>query len=140
ARLRFANLGVEEFRAHRTAGYHSEAAGVGDCRHQLALGNPAHCATQNGDFAAKELGAAVHQFFQACMTDARVDCARLCNQPLAAHAASSCASRPKAVCSTRTASSVYSSAISTETLISEVEMVRMLIPRSARVSNILAAI
>src|SRR3546814_6542934 len=54
-------------------------------------------------------------------------------------ATGSSASRPYAVCSTRTASSVSSSSIRTLTLISLVEMARILMPRSASDLNIPAA-
>src|SRR5215467_674158 len=45
----------------------------------------------------------------------------------------------KALCNTRTASSVYLASMTTEILISEVEIISMLIPSCARTSNILAA-
>ena len=68
----------------------------------------------------------------------RVHRARLGDQPLAAHAASS-ASSPKAVCSTRTASSVYSSGDQHRDLDLRGRDGKDVDPRSARVSNILAA-
>src|SRR6266700_6321978 len=48
-------------------------------------------------------------------------------------------SSPNALCSARTASSMYFSSITTEILISEVEIIWMLMPSSARVRNILLA-
>src|SRR6266481_3626786 len=45
-------------------------------------------------------------------------------------------SSPNALCSARTASSMYFSSITTEILISEVEIIWMLMPSSARVRNI----
>ena len=84
-----------KLRAHRAAGDDSEAAGVGDGGDEVALGNPAHRAAQDRDVAAEELGAAVHQLLEAIVPGGRVDRARIGDQSLAAHAASS-ASRPKA--------------------------------------------
>src|SRR6266851_7114018 len=49
-------------------------------------------------------------------------------------------SSPNALCSARTASSTYFSSITTEILISEVEIIWMLMPSSARVRNIWLAI
>src|SRR6185312_3866594 len=137
--LRLGDLRVEQLRAHCSAGDHPEAAGIGNRRDEMALANPAHRAAHDRNIAAEELGAAMHQLFEPLVAPALVDRAGIGNQLLPTHATCS-ASSPKAVWSTRTASSVYSSGRSTETLISEVEMARMLIPRSARVSNIFAAI
>src|SRR5689334_18411630 len=85
----------------------------------------------------------MHQLAELGVTLAAVDGAGFGDKALAAHAAapalSVSASRPKALCSTRTASSVYSSGISTLTLISDVVMARILIRRSASASNICAA-
>ena len=64
ARLGLGDLGVEQFGAHRSAGDYSEPAGVGDGGDQMALGNPAHRAAHDGDVAAEELGAAVHQLLE----------------------------------------------------------------------------
>src|SRR4029079_18406173 len=98
---------------------------------------------QDRDLTAKELGAAMHQLLEPRATDRHVDRARLGNQPFAAHAAcpsaSTGASRPKALWSTRTARSSSLSAISALTLISLVETASRLILRSARVSNMRAA-
>ena len=49
-------------------------------------------------------------------------------------------SRPKALCNARTASSMYFSSINTEILISDVEIIWILIPSSDRVRNICVAI
>ena len=48
--------------------------------------------------------------------------------------------KPNARCRTRTASSMYFSSITTEILISEVEIISMLMPSSASVRNMLLAI
>src|SRR3954452_23309090 len=96
----------------------------------MALGNPAHRAAQDRDVATEELGAAMHELLEARVPRRRMDRARLGDQPFAAHAASS-RSRPKALCSTRTASSRSASAISALTLISEVETASRLMVRSA---------
>src|SRR6185312_5310783 len=105
ARLGLGDLRVEQLGSHRPAGDHAEAAGVGDGRDEVALGNPAHRAAHDGDVAAQELGAAMHQLGKARVAFRRVHRARFGDQSLAAHAAS-CESRPNAVWSTRTASSV----------------------------------
>ncbi len=127
ARLGLGDFGVEQLGGHRAAGDHAEAAGIGDGGDEVALGDPAHRAAQDRDVAAEELGAAVHQFLEARVSDGRMHRARFGDQPLAAHAAFS-ASRPKAVWSTRTASSSSSSAIRALTLISLVEIASRLMP------------
>ena len=100
AGLGLGDLGVEQFGAHRAARDYSEPAGVGDGRDQVALGDPAHRAAHDRDLAAEELGAAVHELGEAGVADARMDRARLGDQPFAAHAGcpsdSSGASSPKA--------------------------------------------
>src|SRR6478735_10109485 len=55
------DLAVEQFGCHRSAGDYSEAAGIADSRDEVALGNPAHRAAQDGVFGAEEIAAALHQ-------------------------------------------------------------------------------
>ena len=105
-RLGLGDLGVEQLGRHRAAGDHAEAAGVGDRGDEVALRNPAHRAAQDRDLAAEELGAAVHQLLEARVADGRMHRARLGDQALRRSCRLLLQSRPKAVCSTRTASSV----------------------------------
>src|SRR3546814_10540267 len=59
--LRLGDLGVEQVRRHGPAGDDAEAASVGDGGDEVALRNPAHRAAHDGDLAAEEIGAALHQ-------------------------------------------------------------------------------
>ncbi len=56
-RLGGGDLGGQQRRAHRAAGDHAEAAGIGDGGHQGALADPAHGAAHDGDPAAEEAAA-----------------------------------------------------------------------------------
>src|SRR5204863_8420785 len=96
ALLRLCDLGVEQVRRHRPAGDHPERAGVAERGDEVALRNPAHRPAEHRIIAAEEIGAALHVALQPVVADAGIR---------VAHAASS-ASSPKAVWSTRTASSV----------------------------------
>src|SRR5262245_59088980 len=101
ASLGLGDFGVEQLGRHGAAGDDSEAAGVGDGGGEVAFADPAHGPAHDGDVAAEELGAAMHQLLELDMPLAAVDGARLGNQSFAAHAAapalSASASSPKAL-------------------------------------------
>src|SRR5262245_42307455 len=101
----------------------------------MALRDPAHRAAHDRMAAAEKFGAAVHQLLEPDVAFRRMDGARLGDQAFTTHAACS-ASSPKALCSTRTANSSWSSAIRALTFISLLETASRLIWRSASTSNI----
>src|SRR5688500_13088794 len=130
------NLLIEQLGRHRPAGDHAEPARIGDCRDQMALADPAHRPAHDRPFGAEELRPACHQFLEAEHARVAMNRARLRDQTFTAHSAfSRGASRPKAVWSMRTASSISSSATSTLTLISLALTASRLMPRSASVAN-----
>ena len=57
-RLRGGDFLLQQFRAHRAAGDHAEAAGIRQRGHQMPLAHPAHRTAKDRDLAAQELGAA----------------------------------------------------------------------------------
>ena len=69
-RLGSGDLAIEQLGGHRPAGDYPEAAGIGDCGDQIALGDPGHCAAEDGVVAAEEGRTARHQsiglFVHAC--------------------------------------------------------------------------
>src|SRR5204863_10056732 len=137
------NLPAQQIGRHRAGGYDAEPAGIGDRGDQVALRHPGHRAAHDGEIGAEKGTAARPQPVQlgtaAIRHRGRGACAaRSSFRPIGrgqslTHPG---ASSPYAVCNARNASSVYSAAISTLTLISEVEITWMLIPLSASVWNI----
>ncbi len=67
--LRLGDLGVEQIGGHRAAGDDAERAGVGERGDEVALRDPAHRAAEDGDLAAEEIGAALHQPGEAVVAD-----------------------------------------------------------------------
>jgi len=63
-RLRGGNFRIEQFGRHRPARDHAKTSSVGDSRHQVPFRNPGHSATHDGDVAAKEFRAALHEVFE----------------------------------------------------------------------------
>src|SRR6266851_2148409 len=130
------DLLAQQIGRHRARGDHAKPAGIGNRRDQVALRHPGHRPAHDGEIGAEKGAAALPQ---AVELGARRGCGTRPNlHPLGggqslSHPGSS---SPYAVCNARSASSVYSAAIRTLTLISEVEITWMLIPLSAKVWNI----
>src|SRR5438552_8564492 len=139
-------LRAQQVGRHRARGDDAKPAGIGNRRDQVALRHPGHRPAHNGEIGAEKGAAALPQPVElgapAVVLGARRSCGVRPNlRPLGgrqslAHPGSS---SPYAVCNARSASSVYSAAIRTLTLISEVEITWMLMPLSARVWNICLA-
>jgi hypothetical protein len=70
-RLGPGDLRIELLGVHRAAGDHAEAAGVGDCGDEVALGHPGHGAAEDGDLAAQEFTATGHAAGEALGADRR---------------------------------------------------------------------
>ena len=64
-RLGGGNLGIEQRRRHRTAGDHTESAGIGDRSDKISLAHPTHRTAKNGVFTAEERGATRPQSVQS---------------------------------------------------------------------------
>src|SRR5436190_15475972 len=140
------DFAAQQIGRHRAGGDDAEPAGIGDRGDQVALRHPGHRAAHDGEIGAEKGTAARPQPVQLGTAAIRHRSGGACaarsgfrpigrGQSLTHPGASS----PYAVCSARSASSVYSAAISTLTLISEVEITWMLIPLSASVWNICLA-